>query len=713
MTGTIHRSFFRHQARLETALCAVLAALLLWKGVVPAWRVLNTDFPNYYLVARLLRGGYSLDRIYDWIWLQRIKDHWGIAQPLVGFAGLTPFSALPIVPLSFFSALAAKRIWILICLSLLAASAELLNRSTSLGRRRIWLLCLFAVIPLRTSFLYGQMHLPVLFFLVLAYFFHQRNREARCGASIALATALKVYPALFLLYFLWKRRWSAALTTIFTVIFIVLLSGLWMGSDVLHIYAFQILPRSMQGEIIDPFNLHAASAAAFLHRLFLFEPSLNPSPFRDSPLLYALFYPLWQVAILIPLLALLRPSLANAVHVEIEWASFTFALLVLSPVPSSYHFVVMILPAVLLVDTLLRSNKRYLALFATTLYALISIVDSVSPVHLPFARLWLSILLYALMIFSLYRSTAHESTANAPRLALLAATAIAIVAIGFVGYEHHFAQRKQEMGRHIPSPATYLATSPHPSSYGYRFIAMVPDGYRILDQNGHHIADGLGTRNPTEIPADQLSFATSRNDLLLFETADSSGSHIRQAFDTTTIVEDAQSPAISEDDRSLAFIREDKGRGSLWIEPLRDPQAQTAASTPTRLTSGNYDVRATSFLRSGLLLFAAKVNRRVSLFTVAAGSQPTLFFSSTEDIGSFAVSPNERLFTFTMLVHDRWQLATLDTLSHQVTLLTSTDCDAYTPAWITPSKILYATDCGRGLGLSSLATIDTSTPPAQ
>src|SRR5215469_3371941 len=137
---------------LETILCAALAALLFWSGILPAWHKLNTDFPNYYLVARLLREGYSLDRIYDWIWLQRVKDHWGLDQSLVGFAGLTPFSALPIVPLSVFSALTAKRIWIIINLLFLAASAELLHRSTSFGRRRICLLSLLAVLPLRTSF---------------------------------------------------------------------------------------------------------------------------------------------------------------------------------------------------------------------------------------------------------------------------------------------------------------------------------------------------------------------------------------------------------------------------------------------------------------------------------------------------------------------------------------------------------------------------------
>src|SRR5215472_15243306 len=132
-TRSIRTHISRIPSWLETALCVSLAGLLFYKGIIPAWRVLSTDFPNYYIVARLLREGYSLDRIYDWIWLQRIKDHWGLDQSLVGFAGLTPFSALPIVPLSVFPALIAKRVWILFNLLFLAASVELLHRSTSFG----------------------------------------------------------------------------------------------------------------------------------------------------------------------------------------------------------------------------------------------------------------------------------------------------------------------------------------------------------------------------------------------------------------------------------------------------------------------------------------------------------------------------------------------------------------------------------------------------
>src|SRR5690348_15012314 len=97
---------------LEHLLLISLIAAFVLKGLVPAWNHLNSDFPNYYLVARLHRAGYTLDRIYEWIWLQRQKDHLGIDQGIVTFIALTPPSALAIEPFSSLSPLAAKRCWL-------------------------------------------------------------------------------------------------------------------------------------------------------------------------------------------------------------------------------------------------------------------------------------------------------------------------------------------------------------------------------------------------------------------------------------------------------------------------------------------------------------------------------------------------------------------------------------------------------------------------
>src|ERR1700734_2668028 len=107
--GAIRR--VRLQSALEFWLLVFLAVWIFRKGIVGAWQFLNTDFPNYYVVARLIREHSRLDRIYDWIWFQRAADHFGVSHQLVGFLGLTPFSSFPILALSWLPPLEAKRVW--------------------------------------------------------------------------------------------------------------------------------------------------------------------------------------------------------------------------------------------------------------------------------------------------------------------------------------------------------------------------------------------------------------------------------------------------------------------------------------------------------------------------------------------------------------------------------------------------------------------------
>jgi hypothetical protein len=695
--------------RIEAVVCLALALLLFVKGIIPAWRVLNTDFPNYYLVARLVHEGYSLDRIYDWVWLQRIKDHWNIAQPLVGFAGLTPFSALPILPLAAFSALTAKRIWIIANLCFLGITTEVLHRSTSLRRRRVYLLSLLAILPLRTNFLYGQMHLLVLLFLVLAWASHRRNRDILCGCCIAFAAALKIYPLLFCIYFLWKRRGTALASTFLASISIVAASAAIMGHDVLRIYAFQILPSSLRGEVLDPYHWRAASGSALFHRLFLFEPSLNPTPLIDAPAVYAVLYPLWQAAIVVPLLALIRPGYREAE--QMEWAAFLLALLVLSPVPSSYHFVVMILPVTLCVDFLLRRHARKAAITVIALYLLMSTVGLVNPpatgfmiLAVGFARLWLGLLLYALFFFQLWQSRRPEQhlLAKSPAIALAILTCCAVV-VSTTAYLHHFAHRTEEMQQRLPlASAPYLATDLRPLSHGYLSVAMTPVGYRVIDQQGREV---FAEKDRSD-SSDQLSFAVAPDQSILIEVADANGSRIVRASDRATVVDNAESPAVSLDGLTIAFLQETRGVGSIWIAASKAAEpSDLAPFAAKRLTNSAYDVRSVAFLPSGDLIFAAKTRAGTSLFKLKPGASPTPFFTSYTDIGGFALSPDESRLVFTQLIHGVWQLTMKNLATGEVRALMTADSNAYSPAWASPDAVIYATDCGRGLGLSAPAMI--------
>jgi Tol biopolymer transport system component len=140
------------------------------------------------------------------------------------------------------------------------------------------------------------------------------------------------------------------------------------------------------------------------------------------------------------------------------------------------------------------------------------------------------------------------------------------------------------------------------------------------------------------------------------------------------------------------------------MNTLAGGSPHVSSDPPTRVTGDDYDVRSVSFLRSGSLLFLAKHDGRFGLYSVKRGSPPALFFGPRE-IASFAVSPDEDRIAFTELIRNRWQLATLDTHSGRVTVLTRADCNAYTPTWLNSTTVIYATDCGRGMGLTALASI--------
>src|ERR1700748_986289 len=75
-----------------------------------SWGSVQSDFPNYYIAARLTRQHADTSQLYDWLWFQRQKDHLAIDQPLVGTATLTPFSFLVAIPISYFDPLTSKRI---------------------------------------------------------------------------------------------------------------------------------------------------------------------------------------------------------------------------------------------------------------------------------------------------------------------------------------------------------------------------------------------------------------------------------------------------------------------------------------------------------------------------------------------------------------------------------------------------------------------------
>jgi hypothetical protein len=717
---------------IEHLLLMLLVVCFIVNGFVPAWRHLNSDFPNYYLVARLYRAGYPLERVYDWTWLQRQKDRQGIDQGLVSFIPSTLPSALAVAPWSFLPPLEAKRRWLILNLAVLLLIAFLLTRITKLGWERVALLIFLAFIPLRNNFLFGQMHLVVLLLLTLAAWLFFRDSQFLSGISLAMAATLKIFPALFLIYFAWKRQWRAAIGLAFGLICAAATSLYLFGRSACLLYLRQVLPAGLRGETLDPYNPAWNSWTALARRLFIAEPELNPIPVAHLPWLYALLQPFIHAFIFVVFMWAIGSKKRDDERTKIEWATFLFLLLFLSSQPGSYHFVALILTAALVVDYLLAHQSFVQAGIAVATYALICapmlrfprITLSATGWQnlLFFPRLaWMTIFGGVLLWMLIPRATqALIALFDAKSAAIAASTLIVISAAGFISTERHLhGQFENYNSRIAVTPGGLLAADPALTSNGALFTSMTPTGYTIRRQQNGKGEDLHGLDGDWFHPT-----AAGDAGSMWAEQSTLNGSRVvRFALDATgqqsvltisdTEAEDAKQPVASRDGQFLAFLRPVKGRNSLWVKKIAPTSGEPENRGPARpkeIAGEEYDVREATFLPDRRLIFSAKRNDRFRLFVATQSGKIEIEEMNNPGCSARypAISPDGQWIAFSCEEGSATQIhiADLDgngVLGKKDLQLTSGDCNSIGPAWTADSKrLVYATDCGRGLGLTAL-----------
>ena len=733
----------------EYLILALLVGIFLWRGFLPGWRSVNTDFPNYYLAARLYRQGYTLSRVYDWLWFQRQKDHAGLEPRLVEFIPSTPFAALVVAPVALLPPLEAKRVWLVANLLLLLLTGVLLHRLTSLGARRVAILTFLAITPLRDNFAFGQQHVPVLFLLTLAAGLYFAGRTGSAGAALAFGAALRLYPGLFLFFFVRKKQWRAALALAGTSVGLVLVSAWLFGFASVRAFAVEVLPRALKGEDIDPYDAHWNSFTALLRRLLVAEPGLNPHPLVHFPAAYALLQPLAEGLMFVPFLWLMGSS-RSAGREKLEWGGYVAVLLVMSTHPAAYHFCALILVAALVTDELLAARLKRLAGVVVGLYSFACLpADRFVPrdpsgwrTLLAFPRLYALTALVILLLWQMsrFKEMRFASLARSREAAAFAAIFAALVAAGaWTNLRHLKGQFENYKSRLEGVPPSLLAGEPAASRDVVAFTMMslnwrgyVTGNLWSNDRPGSlHPFDlidlGGDTFHPTfdsKTSQEWVELASTTSRIVRLHA---DHSEVAEAVrDRVTVeVENAEQPSLSPDGRWLAFIRETEGRGSLWVKDLGAPDAgatresQGSQVPRTSLASmGNerqvvdstWDVLDTTFLPGGRVVFAAEPGAQERLFIAdLATRRVTAAEPATGRARYPAVSPNGKWLAYAREERGNWQIyvrGVRDLQTAEDRRLTGADCNSITPGWLADSKtLIYSTDCGRGLGLTALAKI--------
>ncbi|MGA8428258.1 MAG: glycosyltransferase 87 family protein [Candidatus Sulfotelmatobacter sp.] len=678
-------------ATTEWILVLALFGFFFTRAVVPGWRVLNTDFPNYYLTALLRSQHEPLDSVYAWTWFQRQKDHDAISQPLVGFVPNPPLSAAPMLALSSLTALPAKRVWIVVNLAFLVATLLILHNLTELGWRRILLIAGLCLLPLQTNFLLGQYYMVILLLISLAYIAMSRGHHVTAGILLALGAWFKVFPGLFLILFLRKRDWRGVAGLIVGCLAFGAASVLIFGLDAHRVLFFEVLPRAFRGEMAGPYDLQWSSFGSLWHRLFLFEPELNPHPVLNSPAIYALVQASTATILLFTFLFFTSEN-RDDTAMAWEWAAFIPFLLLLSSMPSSYHYVVLIFAVIVGTDLMIRAGRWRTALLLLFLYA---VACSPRPTGGPFflRRLLATLALYLVL---LWNAPAVADSRTRKRLwGMAAAVFVLIVALNV----RTLNKRDDDFSRRIPqNKREYASFNPVATSGGVAAIEMLDEGYRgIMVSEGQAIS--------TRAAGDMLSIAASPGSpFVYFELADQSSRIFRIPSDEAgtgavpEFVAEGQQPAISYDGHWLAFLREHRGRSTIWLSH--------DGGNPVDMTAGQSwgGVLEVSVTGGGDIVAAVGGAASPHLVEFRQTSGTLTGLRDIEGAVRFpAMSPDSTRLAFSRREFGSWHLFVRSLGTGVETRLTDGACNATKPAWEDFRTVLYATDCGRGYDLNAIA----------
>jgi hypothetical protein len=675
-------------------LFALLAAYMGVRTLPRAWRTLNTDFPNYYLTARLTREHYDTSRVYEWIWLQRQKDHRDIDQRIVGMVPITPFSTLVVWPLTSMSVLAAKHCWLILNLGLLFATVSLLRSLTHLPWRRVALLAALSF-PLHVNFLLGQYYVLLLFLLTLSCWLYVRQRRFLAGVLVGVASGLKIFPILYLLYFLRKRDLRAFAGGVLGAVGTAVVSVLVFGWELNRTYLVQVLPSALRGEGLDPYNLKAASLGSLLHRLFIYEPQLNQHPAVNAAWLFAVLHPLLQMAVMAPALLFAVPNETCPRRLRLEWAAVLLASLAISTSPASYLFTLLILPACLVWEALQRQENYLSVAILLPLYVAAGLIGGTNSggegwsALLAVPRLYALILLCVFTYALLIKQQPREGSRR-DRPAWAVALGVVLMFSIAANFRHQQDLYTDYQWRISTPREVLMAIHPAIQDDAVLFVTLLLDGY-------HSAVERLDTVEFSSTSHDDylaVTAANANNEAWVEKTGHEST--IVSTLEGRNDIRQAESPVASFDGRRLAFLREDRGRARVWVHALDQPGNADSPVTPPAL-----NVLEMSFLPKGALIFAAVSGDRPSLFTRdQAGNIRSL---GIDEARYPSVSPDGHWLAFSQLKGGNWNLWLSDLDTGQTHRLTHAACNNIEPAWTADSQsLIYASDCGRALWFTAL-----------
>lgn len=393
------REFFKNNLFFTFCLLAFFSFIVFF-GTAAGFKNANTDFPNYYVSAKMalrsnLNEAYQTEKFN--LEIKKLNPN---AQGL--FVMYPPATALIMLPLLNCSLLEAKKIWVVFSTFLFLLIFYLTAHIFNINKWYSFFIIAGAGFNLANDLMLGQVYIFTVLITLIAIDAILKNKQFVPGILLGVIASIKLFPLLFIPVFLIKKKFKLATSLIVSFLLMNLLVFFLCGAEVFYSFfeAFKInylqkkvagvLPTSYQYQSIEAFKncvLSSSSISDFTKNCVVFVSNI--------------WTPVWFLLLLFTLFVKRKSNC----FIEIGIAGILLFLIITEVGSASYHMLLLI-PALTLLfyNGILNHKTKFLLLiiwfaigFFPTVYHKLNFQNLFSDYN----RLWLLVVFSLLCFYSL------------------------------------------------------------------------------------------------------------------------------------------------------------------------------------------------------------------------------------------------------------------------------------------------------------------------
>ena len=332
---------------------------------LPSANQWDRDSPSFYTAAK---GIAKKINIYDWVEFQTLADSiFGKSESIYPYL-YSPVLAQLFIPLTlldypdyFFFLFIFNVLLTFLSIFLIYKLLELKEVETQLPLVFLFFI-LVGNIPLHVTIDYGQINMLVFNLILLSMALLKSDKKFISSLLLCLAIFFKIYPALFLVLFLFEKKYRYILYSVINFIIILLLSIILFSQSHWHGFINMSLDNFISGEKSNVFldfgaHINNYSLYGFLSQLFI-KNGLPRAYVLPAIILF-----------LITLIFLFKSKIKELIkweNLNLNISLILILILVLSTISWVHHYVIIIFPVAYLFKRIIQ-ERRYIYLVPFTL----------------------------------------------------------------------------------------------------------------------------------------------------------------------------------------------------------------------------------------------------------------------------------------------------------------------------------------------------------